>query len=164
MYDAYFDIEGVPGESEDSKYKDKITVVSFGFDAKQAGTFSYGSGGGAGKVDFKPFKFTKVVDTASHLLFLCCAEGRHIAKATLYVRKSGGGLQDFLKITFTDLIISSYNLVGEPTADRDKATKPTEEIEIQFSSIKLSYSKQKNDGTQEAFKEAGWSVKENRKL
>lgn len=160
-YDVFFDIEGIPGESLDSKFKDKIEVFSFSFCERQAGTFAYGSGGGAGKVDFSSLKFTKATDAATHLLFLHCAEGRHIPKATLFVRKAGGGQQDFFKIALTDLIVSSFTLTGSPASDY---TKPLEDVELQFSTMKVSYSKQKQDGSQEAFKDAGWSIKENKKL
>lgn len=160
-YDVFIDIDGIPGESLDAKYKDKIAVRSFSFGVAQSGTFAHNSGGGAGKADFSALKFLKHTDSATHLLFLHCANGQHIKQATLIVRKAGGEQRDFLKILLTDVLVQSFSSVGDPNGPEHQ---PLEEVTLGFSAIKVSYAKQKQDGSMEAFKDAGWSVKENRKL
>jgi len=160
-YDVFLDIDGIPGESMDAKYKDKIAVRSFSFGVSQAGSFAHNSGGGAGKADFTAFKFLKHTDSASHLLFLHCANGQHIKQAVLIVRKAGGEQRDFLKVTMTDVLVQSFSTVGDP---QGAESQPLEDVTLGFSTIKFSYAKQKQDGSMEAFKDAGWSLKENRKL
>lgn len=160
-YDAFIDIDGIPGESMDSKYKDKIAVRSFAFGVTQAGSFAHNSGGGAGKADFSSFKFVKHTDSASHLLFLHCANGQHIKQAVLIVRKAGGEQRDFLKVTMTDVLVQSFNTIGDPHGPEHQ---PLEDVTLGFSTIKFSYAKQKQDGSMDGFKDAGWSLKENRKL
>ncbi|MCM8738878.1 type VI secretion system tube protein Hcp [Azospirillum sp. A1-3] len=160
-YDVFIDIDGIQGESMDSKYKDKIAVRSFSFGVAQAGTFSHNSGGGAGKADFSALKILKHTDSASHLLFLHCASGTHIKQATVIVRKAGGEQRDFFKILLSDLLVQSFNAVGDPQGPE---SQPLEEVTFNYSSIKISYAKQKQDGSMEAFKDAGWSLKENKKL
>ena len=39
---------------------------------------------------------------------LACASGEHIKKAVLTCRKAGKDQQEFLKFTFTDVLVSSY--------------------------------------------------------
>lgn len=160
-YDVFLDIDGIPGESMDAKYKDKIAVRSFSFGVSQAGSFQHNSGGGAGKADFSVFRFMKHTDSASHLLFLHCATGTHIKQATLMVRKAGGEQRDFLKVLMTDVLVQSYSTSGDPHGPDHQ---PLEDVTLGFSTIKYSYAKQKQDGSMEAFKDAGWSLKENKKL
>lgn len=160
-YDAFLDIDGIPGESLDSKYKDKISLRSFSFGVTQTGTFQHNSGGGAGKADFTSFKFLKYTDSSSHLLFVNCASGQHIKQATLIVRKAGGEQREFLKVTMTDVLVQSFSTVGDP---HGAESQPLEDVTLGFSTIKFSYARQKQDGGMDAFKEAGWSLKENRKL
>jgi len=158
-YDMFIDIDGIPGESLDKTYKDKIAVYNYSFGVAQVGTFAYNSGGGAGKSEFQTLNFTKFTDSATHLLFLYCANGTHIPKAQLFIRKAGGTQKEFLKVLITDVIVQSFQNVGNGTDEQ-----PLEQIALGFSSIKVSYAKQKQDGSMEAFKDAGWNLKENVKL
>src|SRR5256885_2098026 len=47
VVDYFLKIEGVEGESQDSKHKDEIQVLSWSLGEQQAGTMAFG-GGGAG--------------------------------------------------------------------------------------------------------------------
>ncbi len=87
--DYLLKIEGIKGESTDSKHKDEIEIESFSWGATQPGTFSTGGGGGAGKVSFQDLHFTSRVSVASPNLMVACASGQHIKVATLTVRKAG---------------------------------------------------------------------------
>lgn len=160
-YDIFIDIDGIPGEAMDAKYKDKIIVRGFSWGAAQTGTFAHGSGGGAGKVDINSLKFSKNSDVASHLLLMHCCTGTHIKQATLILRKAGGEQRDFLKILITDVIVARFDIIGDPDSHD---AQPLEEVVLAFSTVKFSYAKQKQDGTMEAFKDTGWSLKENKKI
>src|SRR5207247_2100198 len=48
--DMFLKIEGIEGESQDSKHKSEIHLLSWNWGETQAGTFANGGGGGAGKV------------------------------------------------------------------------------------------------------------------
>ena len=45
--DVYLQIDGIKGESTDSKHKDEIDMSSFSWGATQVGAHSAGGGGGA---------------------------------------------------------------------------------------------------------------------
>ena len=87
--DYFLEIDGIKGESKDDKHKGQIDIDSFSWGLSQSGLTRGGGGGGAGKATFQDIHFTKSVDSSSPVLFLSCASGKHIQKATLYGRKQG---------------------------------------------------------------------------
>ncbi len=65
-----------------------------------------GSGLGSGKVSVTNLDFDHYIDRASPNLFKYCASGKHIPQAILVMRKAGGNPLEYLKYTFTDLIVA----------------------------------------------------------
>ena len=112
MVDYFLKIDGIPGESQDSKHKDEIEIESFSWGEVQTGTASHGGGMGAGRVQMQDFNFTMKVNKASPKLFLACAQGSHIKSAVLTARKAGKDQQEYLKVTFSDLLVSSFQTGG----------------------------------------------------
>ena len=110
--DYFLKIDGIKGESQDKTHKEEIQLNSFSWGATNAGTSAMGSGAGAGKVKFDDFSFAKSVDTASPKLMLACANGEHIKSAILTCRKAGKEQQEYLKYTFTDLLVSKFWQIG----------------------------------------------------
>ncbi len=155
--DYFLKIEGAPGESTDSKHKGEIQLESFSWGASQTGTMSYGGGGGAGKVDMHDFHCVKQVDKASPVLFNCCATGEHLKKAVLTCRKAGKEAQEYMKWTFNDLLVSSYNLSGS-----NGGPIAMEQISMNFTKIQLDYAPQKADGSLEGYTTKGYDVKANK--
>src|SRR5258707_14311117 len=110
--DYFLKLEGIQGESKDSKDQDEIEIGSFSFGATQSGSFSAMGGGGSGKVSMQDFHFTIPTQKASPKLLLACATGNHIPKAILTCRKAGRENHEFLKYTFSDLLVSSFQTGG----------------------------------------------------
>ena len=98
--------------------------------------------------------------SAPPLLFLACATGQHIASAKLTCREAGGGQQEFLTVTFTDLRVSSYQTGGSS----DATVIPVDQISINFGQIEFEYKPQKPDGTLDASVVAGYNVATNAKV
>jgi type VI secretion system secreted protein Hcp len=143
--DYFLEIDGIKGESSDSKHKEQIDLESWSWGETNSGTHAGGGGGGAGKVVMQDFSFVMKVNKASPKLFLACATGQHIKKAQLTCRKAGKEQQEYLKIKFEELLISSYQ-TGGSSGD----VVPTESISFNFSKIEVSYAAQKPDGTLES--------------
>jgi type VI secretion system secreted protein Hcp len=160
-YDMFIDIEGIPGESTDAKLKDKINVFGFTWGVAQQGSFSHGNTSAVGKADIRSLRFLKRTDASSHLLFINCVTGAHIKQATLIVRKQGGSPLEFLKIQMNDIVVESFEFTGKPSIEN---THPEEEVGLAFSSVKILYAKQKDERSLDAYKEVGWSLKENKRL
>ncbi len=158
--DAFLKVDGIDGESQDDKHKNEIDIDGFGFGESQSGTMGGGGGGGAGKVLMQDFHFSKSVDKSSPKLFLACANGEHIPKAVLTVRKAGKEQQEFYKVTFTDVLVSSFSTSGSAHG----GAIPSESISFNFAKIEWEYKPQAKDGTLGGAIKAGWDVKANKKV
>jgi type VI secretion system secreted protein Hcp len=158
VVDYFLKLEGIDGESADHKHKASIDLESWSWGESQTGTHSGGGGGGAGKVQMQDFHFVMKINKASPKLMLACASGEHIKKATLTCRKAGKEQQEFLKVTMTDLLVSSYQTGGSGHAD----IVPTDQISLNYSKIEFEYKEQKPDGTLGGATKAGWDVKANK--
>jgi type VI secretion system secreted protein Hcp len=155
VVDYFLKIDGVDGESEDSKHKAEIQLESWTFGETNTGTSSYGGGMGAGKVQMQDFHFTMKVNKATPKLFLFCATGEHVKKAVLTCRKAGKEQQEYLKWTFSDLLISSYQTGGHGSSD----VVPLDQISLNFSKVEVEYKEQKADGTLGGPIKAGYDLK-----
>jgi type VI secretion system secreted protein Hcp len=152
--DYFLKIDGIAGESQDSKHKGEIELESFSWGATQE--LRPGAGGGAGKVQMQDFHFVMTVNKASPKLFLACATGQHLKNATLVARKAGKAQQEFLLYKFTDVLISSYQTGG--TAE----VLPIDQVAFNFAKIEIELRPQKADGTLGPPEKGGWDVKKNK--
>ncbi len=143
MVDYFLKLDGVEGESQDSKHKNEIEIESFSWGAVNMGTASHGGGMGAGRVQMQDFNFTMRVNKSSPTLMLMCATGTHIKNATLVCRKAGKEQQEYLKVVFNDLLVSSYQTNGTGAA----GVIPMDSIALNFSKVEFEYKEQKPDGT-----------------
>jgi len=139
--DYFLKIDSIPGEATDKTHKTEIDLESWSWGETNSGSQAYGGGGGAGKVSMQDFSFSMKVNKASPKLFLACATGQHIKEATLTCRKAGKEQQEYLKIKFSDLLISSYQTGGSAGAE-----VPSEQIAFNFAKIEFSYAPQKETG------------------
>jgi len=158
--DYFLKIDGIPGESSDSKHKGEIDVEQWSWGEANAGNMAHGGGGGAGKVQMQDFNFVMRENKASPLLMLACAQGQHIKSAQLTCRKAGTDQQEFLTIKFTDLLVSSFATGGSANGD----VVPVDQISLNFAKIEYEYKPQKADGTLDSPAKAGWDLKLNQKV
>jgi type VI secretion system secreted protein Hcp len=158
--DYFLKIDGIQGESSDDKHKDEIEVISWSWGEAQVGTMAYGGGGGAGKVQMQDFHFVMRVNKAFPKLMEKCATGEHIKSAFLTCRKAGGSQQEYLKYTFSDVLVSSYQTGGGGGSD----VVPVDQVSLNFSKIEVEYKEQKLDGTLGGAVKAGYNLKTNTKV
>ena len=158
--DYFLKIDGIDGESRAPKVPGSIDLESFSWGETQTGTHSSGGGGGAGKVQMQDFHFVMKANKASAKLFLACAEGEHIKKGVLVCRKAGKEQQEYLKVTMSDLLISSYQTSGSSHGDE----VPTDQVSLNFSKIEFEYKDQKADGTLGGTTKTGYDVKAMKKV
>ena len=154
--DYFLKIDSVPGESTDKTHGKEIDLQSWSWGESNSGKHDSGGGGGAGKVAMQDFHFTMKVNKASPKLFLACATGQHIKEALLTCRKAGKEQQEYLKIKFSDLLVSSYQTGGSSGAE-----VPVEQISFNFAKIEISYAPQKPDGKLDSPVVHNYSVKLN---
>jgi type VI secretion system secreted protein Hcp len=135
-----------------------MEIEAWSWGASQSGTFSVGSGGGAGKVNMQDFHFTVRTSQASPKLMLACANGEHIKKAVLTCRKAGKDQQEYLIITFTDCLVSSYQTGGSGGSE----VLPSDQIALNFAKIEYEYKPQLASGQLGGVVKAGWDLKQNK--
>lgn len=153
--DYFLKVKDIPGESTKDGHKDEIELQSWGWSETNAGSHATGAGGGSGRVKLEDFSFQMTINKASPKLFLACATGKHIPEALLTCREAGGKQNEYLKIKFTDLLVSSFQTGGNPAA-----VKPLESISFNFAKIEISYAPQKNDGSLGPYVTHWYNVKE----
>ena len=156
--DYFLKIEGVDGESHDSKHKNELDIESWSFGETNSGTGHAGGGHGAGKVVMQDMHFVTKFQKSSVKMMLACANGEHIKKATLTCRKAGKEQQEYLKVTLTDVLVSSYQVGGSSHGD----VMPTDQFSLNFAKIEFEYKPQKQDGTLDSAMKAGYNIKENK--
>lgn len=159
MIDYFLKVADIDGESTDDKHKGEIDLESWSWGETQSGTSAAGGGGGAGKVSMQDFNFVMKSNKASPKLMLACATGQHIKSAKLTCRKAGGEQQEYMTMTFSDLLISSYQ-TGGSSGD----IVPVETISFNFSKIEFEYKPQKADGTLDSPVKTGYDLKANKKV
>ena len=160
-FDMFLKMDGIDGESRDAKHKNEIEVLSYSWGVSNSGSLGAGGGGGAGKATFQDFSFVHRIDKASPNLFLACASGQHIKQAVLVCRSAGGGGgRDFLKITFTDVLVASFQQGGSAGSD----DLPVESVTLNYARIEKRYTEAGAGGRPGSSHSAGWGLKKNRKL
>ncbi|HEX4128841.1 MAG TPA: type VI secretion system tube protein Hcp [Pirellulales bacterium] len=160
LTDFFLKIKGIEGESNDSKHKNEIDVESWSWGETQSGSHAQGSGGGAGKVSMQDFHFTAKISKASAKLFLACAGGDHIDEAVLTCRKAGKDQQEYLKITMSGLLVSSYQTGGSGHSD----IVPVDQVSLNFSKLQLDYKPQDSKGGLGGPVKAGWDLTANKSM
>lgn len=166
--DYFLKIDGIQGESQDSKHTNEIEISWFDWTEAQSGTFSQNGGAGAGKVKMNDFKFAMRTNKSSPKLMLACATGQHIPTATLTCRKAGGSQQEFYTVDFSEVLVSSYRTgstsettAGESDQGYDSGV-PMDYVAFNFGKINFTYRPQKADGTLDNPVMAGYDVTQNK--
>lgn len=131
-FDAFLQIEGIPGESSFPKHKNEIAIESFSWGMSNRAT------------SLNDFSFVHRVDKASPpLLTASCT---NMAFPTLKLslvkvsQKTGSG-PDYLVFTMTDCLITGLASTGEDSS------KPQERLSFNFQKIEMDYKFEKPDGT-----------------
>jgi type VI secretion system secreted protein Hcp len=153
--DYFLKLDTIQGESPDSKHKNEIEILSWSWGEVNKGTHAGGGGGGAGKVSMQDISFVSPTSKASPKLFLACATGQHIKEALLTCRKAGKQQQEYLKIKFTDLLVSNYQ-TGGTASD----VLPSDQFSLNFTKIEMNYAAQKADGTLDSPVVHNYNIKE----
>ena len=156
--DYFLIIDGIEGESRAEGHEGQIEIFSFSWGLSNTGSMAAGGGGGAGKVQIQDFHFTKAMSKASPKLFEACATGKHMKEAVLVARKAGEKPVEYLKITMTDVLITSYQ-TGGSAGD----IVPIDSFSLNFAKIKYEYTPQKEDGTLDSPIVGTYDVKNNTK-
>lgn len=163
-FDAFVKIDGIPGESTDSKHKDWIEILSFHWGVTQLGTARRSEAGAAGseRVTHNDFSFVHHLDKASAKLFLACCDGTHIKNIVVELCRATGDKTKYMDYKLYDNIITS---VGPGGASGDAGSVPLEEVKINYGKIELTYTATDHQtGKPAGDIKAGWDLVKNAKV
>jgi type VI secretion system secreted protein Hcp len=156
--DMFLKLDGIKGESVDSKHKDEIAVLAWSWGMSNSGSAHLGGGAGSGKVNVQDLSLTKYIDVSSPDLMLCSCNGKHIAKAQLTVRKAGENALEYLIIKLEDILVASVSTGGSGGEDR-----LTENVTLNFAKVDVEYTQQDGKGQAGAKPKMGWDIPANAK-
>jgi type VI secretion system secreted protein Hcp len=154
--DAFLKLDGIRGESQDSRHKGEIEVLNWSWSLTNSGSAHYGAGMGAGKVQIGDVHLLKRVDTATPSLMKACTTGQHISTGTLTVRKAGGTALEYFKIELTGILISSVRPASDPNSPYLQ-----EDIALNFATFKCTYTPQDDKGAGGATVDFGYDIQKN---
>ena len=148
MFDAYLQIDGIKGESQEDKHKDWIEVLSYTHAVTQPTSATRSSAGGAttGASEHGDIYITKLIDLSSPKLHEAVSTGKHFKKAAIELfRQSGDSKVKYLEIKLEEVIISQVHTNGDSTA---KEHLPTETVGLNYGKVEWVYTQQKRaDGS-----------------
>jgi len=146
-FDAFLKIEGVDGESTDSKHLKWIAVQSF---AQGVATPS-----GTGAPSFTDLCLEKFMDKSSPLLEQNCAQGKRFPSATLDLVTADATRVRFYQIVLSNVFVSSISASG---GANDSSAKPLEDICLNFSQINWIYTELDAGGVPAGDFKAWWDL------
>ncbi len=151
----FLKVDNLVGDATDEVHRDDIPVQSFSWGVSNSGSASVGSGAGAGKASFSSFSITKRVDKTSPRLVIDSASGTHIKTVQFFTSRPGA--VDYLKYTFTNVLVSSV----DEAAGGDT---PTEKVSFSFGTVKIEYTPHDSAGAIQPTVSSGWDIAANKQL
>ena len=137
---SYIKLGDIKGEATDQAHSEWTEIDSF--------EWAIECDPPAGDRQHEPVTITKRIDKSSPLLMLSCATGNsdgaipEVFLAVTDPERNGG--EDFLKITFSDVIVTSFQSTG--TDDAESSSTATRE-QISFTYQKITWSYAPRDGS-----------------
>lgn len=159
MIDAYLKIDGINGESTDSKHANWIEVFKVRGHVHQPRASSVSTAGGhtSGRADLSDIMLEKLADLSSPLLRQHCAMGKTISKAVFeFMRADGDGKPVcYERWTLTNVMISNI------TYDSGAGGTIKELVHLAYSKINWEHVKQSIRGGTEGNTVGGWDCAKN---
>jgi type VI secretion system secreted protein Hcp len=160
--DMFLKIEGIDGESADSKHKGEIEVQSYSWGISQQSAGGRTGAAAASKADFHDFSITKSIDKSSPKLALSCATGEHLKSIRLELRRAGGEQTPYMEYKFSDVIITNYRPAGH---NGGGDSLPMEEVSFAYSKAEWKYFQtDSKTGKATGNVAAGYNLAENKKV
>ena len=147
---VFLRLDGIEGESTDSRHAGEIDVGSWSFGVTNPDPGHLGGGGGVGRATFSDLTVVKQLDRATPALLRNAAAGTHVASAQLSVTTEGEAPRDLLTVGLEDVLVTGVLLSGAEG-------RPTENVSLAFRTLRVTYQAQRPDGSLEPVP-LGWDV------
>jgi len=158
--DAYLQIEGIKGESQDSSHRDWIECqhVHFGVDQPRSPVTSTSGGHTSARADFDDIMISKLADLSTPLLLQHCAMGKTIPKAKFeFFRADGNGERvKYFEMALEHVLIGSIKPALTATGGMQ------EHLQLKFGKVTWKYTAQKISGGAGGSTAGGWDLSANK--
>lgn len=169
-FDAFLEIDGIPGESTDSAHTDWVEVIDYKhmMYQKLADTASSAGAMAGERATHGTFIVTKDLDKTSPKLAVNLNSGASIATVTMEVCRATGDKQCYMVYKLEDCIVSKIEVTGNTVTPGDTEgttarTVPTEVVEFAYSKITWTYTvTDKKTGAAAGNVEGNWDRSENK--
>jgi len=121
-YHMLLQVDGVQGESADAKHPGAIEVLAFEWGGDASGGSPTGGGAGTGRTRFSELHVVSRINKATPTLLAKMASGVHVAGGVLTLVRNTTGAE-FLRISLTDVQVSSYQVTTAPTGGWPKSSR-----------------------------------------
>jgi len=137
-FDCFLNIDGIPGESTDSKHKAWIEIESFSHGLSQPSSGAQSSGGArsAERTTHDDFTVVKKLDKTTPKIAVFCCNGTHIMSIKMDLCRATGDKQTYMTYTLSDSIISAVCPTGSA---RGADELPTESVSFNYGKIEWKY-------------------------
>jgi type VI secretion system secreted protein Hcp len=158
--DYYLQLDGIKGESADSKHNGWIECTSINWSITQPKSATASTGGGhtAERAELSEITIAKLVDLASPILAQTCAAGKTIPKAKLEFQRADGNGEPikYFEVELENVLIAHVapNFAG--------GGQPMENLGLKFSKVRWRYMVQKISGGTGGATVGGWDMAANR--
>jgi type VI secretion system secreted protein Hcp len=158
-YQYFLKVDGILGEATAVTHKDEIEVMSVNWGLSNSTVVTMGATG-TGKAQFNDLSVAGYFGKAGPKLMLACAKGQHLKLATLsgMVSSGGGKPLDVLRIVFTDVVFSQYNIAGGGD------DRPMETLSLSYAKVQVTYQGVSPTGAAVPPVSAGWDLMKNAAL
>jgi type VI secretion system secreted protein Hcp len=143
-FEAFLDVNGIPGECADAKHKDWIEILSFSFGVEQLAD---------GNASFHDLVIEKTLDNASPKLAEAACKGTHIADMNLEICRSDG--KTYMKYDFNDVMVTGVLPKGSVTRNDEL---PQEKITFTYGIINCTHIDENNASISAAWDVNGQSI------
>ena len=155
--DYFLKIEGVPGESTDSKHQQWIEILSYSHSITQpTSSSSGGSSRTTGRSQHADFQIVKSLDKASPKLPLLVCNGNLISQVKLELHTVGSSPVKYMEYVLHDVIVSSVAVDGIPEEGR-----PIEAVSLNYGKIEWTYTEFDSTGSSQGNVTTHWDLEEN---
>lgn len=158
--DFYLQLDGVKGESNDSKHPGWIECISINWSITQPKSATASTGGGhtAERAELSEISISKLVDVSSPLLAQLCACGKTLPKARLDMQRADGNGEP---VKYFEVELENV-LVAHVAPSFSGGDFPTESLGLKFSKARWKYTQQKIGGGSSGNTAGGWDLATNR--
>jgi type VI secretion system secreted protein Hcp len=160
--DVYLQLDGIKGESTESKHKDWVEVFSYEHKITQPASASSRSNQKGNDATSKHGELfvLKTHDLASAKLFDACCTGKYLKTAVLEKTISVGASKAvLLQIKLENAIVSTFELLYD-----EKMEHQVERVGLSYGTIKFTYTQTKSDGSAGGNVAAAYSLQEGKAM